>query len=172
MDGMLHVLSLLNIAELANAINPETYCTAGIAPQYRKVIIHMRLRARMLLAWLNSRYEVWRNGATTNLTGFAEDFLLHQMDVMSIRKELYDGHSAKPLDPNFTVETLHRELRDCRQQFSQKPWLPQDGLPSLLLPRCHIYKILEKDIISDMPADISGELFSDKEWQQGRNLHS
>jgi hypothetical protein len=169
---MLHVLSLLNIAELANVINPETYCAAGIAPQYRKVIIHVRLRARMLLAWLNSRYEVWRDGATTDLAGFAEDFLLYQMVGMSIRKELYDGQSAKPLDPNFTVETLHRELRDCRQQFSPKPWLLQDGVPSLLLPRPHIYRVLEKEIITDMPTDISGEIFSDKEWQQGRNLHS
>jgi hypothetical protein len=55
MDGVLAVLSLVNIAELANVLHPDTY-KEGVEPQERMFLIHVRKLGRHLLHWLNSHY--------------------------------------------------------------------------------------------------------------------
>lgn len=49
-NGMMHVISLINLAELANVIEPDMYRPGGVSSQDQKFFIHVRMRARMLLA--------------------------------------------------------------------------------------------------------------------------
>ncbi|KAF8803036.1 hypothetical protein BYT27DRAFT_7005916, partial [Phlegmacium glaucopus] len=55
MDGVLAVLSLINIAELANVLHPDTY-QAGVEPEERMFLMHVRKLGRHILQWLNSHY--------------------------------------------------------------------------------------------------------------------
>jgi hypothetical protein len=160
------VLSLINLAELANVIDPETYQPNGISPHNRKVIIYVRLRARMLLAWLNSCLEIRLEHRIVDLAGFAEDFLRYQMGVMKVRKQFYDTQLATV--PSITIEALDKELRGCRVDFSTILDNVQDLViaPALSLPRHEKYEVLAKTVVTDIPADISGETFSDLEWQK------
>jgi hypothetical protein len=55
MDGVLAVLSLINMAELANVLHPGTY-NEGVEPQERIFLIHVRKLGRHLLQWLSDHY--------------------------------------------------------------------------------------------------------------------
>lgn len=166
---MLHVISLINLAEVANVIEPDTYRPGGVCAQDRIFFIHVRLRARTLLAWLNSRFNIRQRlrGEVFPVREFAEEYLAYQMVAMGVRKRFYDGTQRESFG-SITAEELDRELHGCRQDFSTNLRDEFEDVPRLSLPLAHQYEVLVKQVPSDMPANMSGETFSDKEWRKIR----
>lgn len=168
---MIHVISLINLAELANVVEPDTYRPGGMSAQDRKFFIHVRLRARTLLAWLSSRFSISvpTRGISFTMDEFAEEYLAYQMITMRTRKQFYDrtpngtSHAS-----SITVEELDREFNGCRQHFSTTFCDEVEDVPSLSLPSTHHYEVLVKpeDVISDMAVDITGETINDLEWKR------
>jgi hypothetical protein len=169
--GILHVVSLINVAELANVTEPSTYQPGGLCAKDRTFFIHVRLRARELLAWLNSRFDICiLSGAVLDLREFAEEYLSYQMVVMRIRKDFYDGRTMTSPVSHITAEELDKELHGCRQEFSTALLDDElDDVPCLLLPQTHRYTVVLKELV-DMPVDISGETFSDREWYKSTKV--
>jgi hypothetical protein len=88
MDGVLAVLSLINIAELSNVLHPDTY-RAGVEPQDRVFLIHVRKLGRHLLHWLNCHYLIEPAPYPGNLIStkrttppLSKMYLLHQVHAL------------------------------------------------------------------------------------------
>lgn len=168
---MLHVISLINLAELANVIEPDTYLPGGVSAHVRKLFIRVRLRARTLLAWLNSRFKICvrAEGKLYDINEFAEQYLAYQMVSMRARKDFYDNSKSTSPFSRVTAEELDKELHGCRQHFSTTIRDQVFDVPTLSLPFAHRYEVqvVMKEVPGDKAvAEISGETFSDKEWQR------
>jgi hypothetical protein len=70
LGGVLATLSVINIAELANVLYPNTY-TSGIEPAECMFLIHVHKKGRDLLEWLMKNYTIKRvtDGAGGNEDG-------------------------------------------------------------------------------------------------------
>ncbi|KAF8223972.1 hypothetical protein L208DRAFT_1012698, partial [Tricholoma matsutake] len=55
MDGILAVLSLINMAELVNVLHTDMY-QEGVDPEECMFLIHVHKQARHLLQWLHNHY--------------------------------------------------------------------------------------------------------------------
>ena len=167
----MHVISLINLAELANVIEPDMYHPGSVSSQDRKFFIHVRMWARMLLAWLTSRFNIQyvctHEVLKLSIKEFADKYLAYQMVVMGLQKGFYDSmHEASP--DLITTKELDRELHGCWLDFSTtlKKEDESEDVLCLSLPSAHCYEVLMKRIPSDMVlGNINGETPSDKEWQ-------
>jgi hypothetical protein len=161
--GIFHLLSLFNFAELSNVLHPDTY-RVGIAPKDRLFMIHVRLRARTLIAWLCQHFALLNGDSQVSLRGVINEYLEYQMVAMSIRKAAYDERGISHPLPGFTGKALDRELRGCREDFATHR--PISQMPSLFFPDLELYSV--EHISDPNPTEIpaSGDTPSDKEWKK------
>jgi hypothetical protein len=119
MDGVLAVLSLINMAELANVLHPDTY-QEGVDPEERVFLIHVRKQARDLLHWLNNHYSIDpapRAGtvlSTTNQTPHLEhSYLVHQVRALQDAKMSMEEAGLQSAIPGLTYQALHVQVVGC-----------------------------------------------------------
>jgi hypothetical protein len=157
-SGLYSVFSLINIAELSNVLHPDTY-GAGVPPQERLFLIHVRMRARMLRAWITARYLITRmtNGKSKryHADALADGHLVYQTAAMRTRKVTYDTANVIHGVPAFNAQDLDRELDLC------SPGLTKDHPTSSTLP-CLSHSTKYEDIkiqAYSTPGLVSSRLF-------------
>lgn len=119
MDGILAVLSLINIAELANVLHPDTY-RAGVDPEERMFLMHVRTQGRSLLQWLDSHYALEpaaRPGAVVSTTHealpLAHLYLIHQARALQEAKMTMEKARIQSSIPGLTYQSLHLQIVRC-----------------------------------------------------------
>lgn len=118
MDGILAVLSLINIAELANVLHPDTY-QAGVDPEERMFLMHVRMQGRGLLQWLDSHYTLEpaaRTGAivsTTQALPLVHLYLIHQACALQEAKMSMEKARIQSSIPGLTYQSLYLQIVRC-----------------------------------------------------------
>jgi hypothetical protein len=127
-------------------------------------MIHIRLRARMLGAWLCENVTLSNGGLQVSLSGIMDEYLEHQMVAMKVRKASYDEMGISHPLPGFTRKALDRELCGCQENFSNDE--PIGQMPSLFFPEMDLYSVerICAPSVSRIPA--TGDTPSDKEWKK------
>jgi hypothetical protein len=128
MDGVLAVLSLINIAEFANVLHPGTYNQAGVKPKERIFLIHVRKLGRHLLQWLNDHYLIEPAPYPGNLISTVREtpslwylYFLHQADALQTAMRLMEKAGLSPSIPGLTYEALRIQLTRCIDQGVELP---------------------------------------------------
>lgn len=109
-EGMIHLLSLTNIAEFANVLHPNTYTKLGVDPQERLRMIYVRRRGRNLVKWLMSQYQLCRDDGQGSLP---RAYLLHQAYALQDAKQFADGEGITPGILGLTQKSLDEQLARC-----------------------------------------------------------
>ena len=119
MDGILAVLSLINMAELANVLHPDTYLE-GVDPEERMFLIHVRKQARHLLHWLNDHYSIEPapHAGTVLSTAhetphLAHSYLAHQVRALQDAKISMEAAGLQSAIPGLTYQALHVQVVGC-----------------------------------------------------------
>jgi hypothetical protein len=119
MDGILAVLSLINMAELANVLHPDTY-QEGVDPEERMFLIHVRKQGRHLLHWLNSHYSIEpapHSGTVLSTTRetppLAHSYLVHQVRALQDAKMSMEEAGLQSVIPGLTYQALHVQVVGC-----------------------------------------------------------
>jgi hypothetical protein len=169
MEGLLAVLSLVNIAELGNVLHPDTY-HAGVNPEERRFLIHVRKQGRHLLRWMNGQYRLvpaLGSSSMAMISQLANQYLLHQADALQVSKMSMDGAGLRSSIPGLTHSALclqifgcignkHQELPGCAKTFT---W--DQGTYQISRGRAELYRV-----------GLSGETPDDESWiKAGRLLY-
>lgn len=119
MDGVLAVLSLINLAELANVLHPDTY-KAGVKPEERLFLIHVRKQARHLMQWLDSHYAIEPIpgpgiliSSTRKTIPLGNLYLVHQADALQAARKSMEGVGLQPSIPGLTYQALYAQVVGC-----------------------------------------------------------
>jgi hypothetical protein len=119
MDGVLAVLSLINIAELGNVLHPDTY-TEGVKPQERMFLIHVRKLGRHLLQWLSDHYLIEPVPYPGNLISqrhvtppLSEIYLLHQVHALQSGMREMQKAGLSPSISGLTCNSLVHQIIGC-----------------------------------------------------------
>jgi hypothetical protein len=119
MGGMLAVLSLINIAELANVLHPDTY-QAGVHPEERMFLIHVRKLGRHILQWLNNHYVLLpapHAGSVISTTRgtphLAQSYLIHQAGALQEAKMSIEKAGLRSSVPGLTYQALYMQVIGC-----------------------------------------------------------
>lgn len=118
-DGILAVLSLINMAELANVLHPDTY-QGGVDPEERMFLIHVRKQGRQLLHWLNSQYSIEpapRAGTASRTANesphLAYAYLVHQVRALQDAKMSMEEAGLQSAIPGLTYQALQVQIVGC-----------------------------------------------------------
>jgi len=119
MDGILAVLSLINIAELANVLHPDTY-QDGVDPEERMFLIHVRKQGRHLLHWLENHYAIEPTPCAGTLLStvsraphLANLYLVHQVRALQDAKMSMERAKLQSSIPGLTYQALYSQIRRC-----------------------------------------------------------
>lgn len=119
MGGILAVLSLINIAELGNVIHPDTY-EAGVDPEERMFLMHVRKQGRDLLHWLNNHYALEPAphagsviSTTHGIPHLARSYLIHQARALRDAKMSMEKAGLRSSIPGLTYGALYDQVIGC-----------------------------------------------------------
>lgn len=119
MDGILAALSLINMAELANVLHPDTYA-AGVEPEERMFLMHVRKLGRHLLQWLNDHYLIEPASYPGDLISddlemptLSELYFLHQAHALQSAVASMERDGFTPWIFGLTGKTLSTQLARC-----------------------------------------------------------
>lgn len=174
MEGVLAVLSLINIAELANVLHPDTY-QAGVEPEERRFLIHVRKQGRHLLRWMSNGYIVEPAlGASTHtsceIPELARLYLLQQADALHVSKMFMEGAGLQSSIPGLTHSELCMQIFGCLGQQLQK--LP--GRAKTFTWDQGNYRVSRRHrpLLLNIRRHLSGETPDDESWiKAGRLLY-
>jgi hypothetical protein len=116
-DGIQGVLSLINMAELANVLHPDTY-QAGIDPVEHMFLMHVRKLGRHLLQWLNEHILIEHASYTGLLTStvrktpsaLSQLYLLHQVDALLTAIRSMESSGFEPSIQGLTYSALRVQV--------------------------------------------------------------
>jgi hypothetical protein len=118
-DGVQGVFSLINIAELANVLHPDTY-QAGVDPVERIFMMHVRKLGRHLLQWLNDHIVIEPASNTglsistvRNMPSLSQLYLLHQVDALLTATRSMETSGFEPSIPGLTYSALRVQVIGC-----------------------------------------------------------
>jgi len=175
MEGILSVLSLINIAELANVLHPDTY-QAGVEPEERRFLIHVRKQGRDLLRWMRSHYAIEPAlGPSTHtsceIPQLARQYLLHQADALHVSKMSMEGAGLQSSIPGLTHDALCMQIFGCLGQQVQK--LP--GCAKTFTWDQGTYQVSRRPSVQrlfNIRRNLTGETPDDESWiNAGRLLY-
>jgi cytochrome c553 len=119
MDGVLAVLSLINMAELGNVLHPDTY-QAGVEPKERNFLIYVRKLGRHLLQWLGDHYLIEPAAYDGNSISTTPDkrplsklYLLHQVHALQTGMREMQKAGWSPSISGLTCNSLISQLIGC-----------------------------------------------------------
>jgi hypothetical protein len=117
MDGILAVFSLINMAELANVLHPDTY-QEGVDPEERMFLIHVRKQARDLAHWLNSYYSIEPAACAGTVSRTTREtphvsYLFHQACALQDAKMSMEEAGLQSAIPGLTYQALRGQLLGC-----------------------------------------------------------
>lgn len=125
MDGVLAVLSVINIAELANVLHPDTY-QAGVNPEERVFLMHVRKLGRHVLQWLSDNYLIEPAPYPGNLISTVRKipplwrmYLHHQADALQSAMRSMERAGVSPSIPGLTYKALSVQLIQCIGPFDE-----------------------------------------------------
>lgn len=178
MEGVLAVLSLVNIAELANVLHPDTY-QAGVEPEERRFLIHVRNQGRDLLDWMNLSYALEPAPPSTHtsceISKLAQLYLLHQADALHVSKMSMERAGLQSSIPGLTHSALYMQISGCLGLQHKKKKLP--GCAKTFAWDQGTYRVSKGHKSKQRPsmgmgANLGGETHDDVEWiKAGRLLH-
>jgi hypothetical protein len=172
MGGVLAVLSLINIAELANVLHPDTY-QDGVEPEERRFLIHVRKQGRHLLRWMSNHYTIEPAVGSSTHTSYeisqlSHQYLLHQADALHVSKMSMEGAGLQSSIPGLTYSSLCMQIFGCLGQQLQK--LP--GCAKTFTWDQGIYQVSsrQRPLILIVRRDLSGETPDDESWMKAGRL--
>jgi hypothetical protein len=193
MDGILAVLSLINMAELANVLHPDTY-QEGVDPGERMFLIHVRKQARDLLHWLNNNYSLEpapRAGTVLSTTHetphLAYSYLVHQVRALQDAKMSMEKARLQSAIPGLTYQALHVQVVGClgalasgiQGRVETFAWdketykVSRRKKPLTTQSRtCTFHAFTKPGVQINLIAGCTGETHDDQEWiKKGVSLH-
>ena len=164
MEGVLAVLSLINVAELANVLHPDTY-QAGIEPEERRFLIHVRKQGRHLLRWMSNSYAVEPALGPSTHTSYeipqlARLYLLQQADALHFSKMSMEGVGLQSSIPGLTHSALCTQIFGVIGQNSKLP-----GLARTFTWDQGTYRVSRHHRpLPNIRQELSGETPDDESW--------
>jgi hypothetical protein len=113
MDGMIAILSLVNVAELSNVLHPDMY-QGGVDPAERMFLIHVHKLGRLLFQWLENNY-IFKSTATSVSTmgEMWQLYLFHQAGTLQEAKLTMEKAGIPSGILHLTCHTLSAQIKSC-----------------------------------------------------------
>jgi len=147
MDGLFSITSLINVAELANVLHPDTYA-GGVPPKERMFLIHVRSLGRELKRVMGSKIRLQAEGgeASLSVTSWANGYLHYQASALYNYKRIADSVGITPRPPGFTRCALESGLSKC---LGPTIWI-EDDAPTFSWSQDH-FQVVKVESEGDEP---------------------
>jgi hypothetical protein len=128
-DGLLDIFSICNIMEASNILHHKTYLTgkSGLTVDQRLRMIHGRVKARQILAWIFANYGF---EGDTSMETFYWRYLAHQLKTLFQIKERVEEQDIRSFNNDRIAKEVKKKIDKSFAGLSQfqNAWrdLPED----------------------------------------------